>query len=831
MSSSLPGRRLRGAPLRHALLPLVYVAVATEASATGVEDPKASLVSPTTVRNADVEFDAGMLKLRGIDPKLADYFRQAPRFTVGRYAVSLRVNGTSMGQATARFDEQGALCVEPELLDAAGMLLPPSGDLAAQSTTPACANMTSIFPRANVELDPTKGEVSLLVPTDALRTQQHDVSGYARGGTAALLNYEITGLDSHWGSRTSRYGSANTEMGFNAGDWIVRSRQVATMNDGRYRSSILDTYAQRSFPERHAVLQMGELNVLNPALAGAQIIGAQLMSEQALAAQGSGGSVEGVAQSQSRIEVRQHGVLVYSTVVPAGPFALADIPRINRQANLDVTVIGSGGESQHFAVSPAMTGNLGPSTGYSLALGKTRNTGGIDAPWVMSAGWSGPVRRRLSLSGGVMLASGYQAIGVGLGSPLTTTTQLQLDVTGSQTSGDKVAGEQATLSLSQRLNEHWSFAFSSTRQSLGFRELLDTTRVGASNAIRSRYREQSSASVSWSSPGLGNLSGGFSRTVLFDGRATRRALASWGTRLGRASVSISAEWNLSHTRRTGNNSVYLNMTVPLGDNRRMAATMRRYAGESRHGTNFSDQVNEFASYRMGLEYRSGDHRRSMTTAVSILPRYFQLDAGYAHDPNSRSYSLALRGGLVLHDRGLTASPYAVRDTFGVLSVGKEAGIRVSTPGGPVWTDGRGYAVLPQLNPYGKSSIEIATDSLPRNVDVHNGAAVIQAGRGAVTKLDFGVRKTRRVLLRGRTVEGRDLPFGATVTDEQGEVVGVVQAAGEIFVPNALATPRLHVSGSDMPDCVLTMELGEQSVQGAYYESAAAVCRAVQERGG
>jgi outer membrane usher protein FimD/PapC len=815
--------------LRLALLPLTCAADVPAASAGGIKELNGPVVSPPPVRSADVEFDAGMLKLRGIDPKLADYFREAPRFTAGRHAVSLSVNGKSMGRASARFNEQGALCVDRGLVDAAEIRGPGGDDLLPEAPeAKTCIDMTAILPRATVQIDPAKGEVSMLVPTDALRSPQQDLSGYARGGTAALFNYEITGLDSRWGSRSSRYASANTEVGFNAGDWIVRSRQVATSTDGRHRTEVLDTYAQRSFAEHRAVLQLGELNIVNPALAGAQIAGVQLMSEQALATQGSGGVVEGVSQGQARVEVRQNGVLVYSTVVPAGPFALADIPRINRQSNLDVTVIGSGGESQQFIVTPAMTGTLAPSAGYSLAMGKTRNTSGIDAPWVMSAGWSGPVRRNLSLSSGAMLTSGYQAIGVGLGSALATKTQLQLDITGSQIVRDKVMGVQATLSLTQRLNEDWSFSVSNTRQSPGFRELLGSARIDAMNARRSRYRDQSSASLSWSHPGFGSLSAGFSRTLLLDGRATRRALASWGTHLWRASVSLSAEWNLSHTRRTGNNSVYLNATLPLGDNRRVGTTVRRYAGETRYGTNFSEQVNEFTSYRAGFEYRSGDHRRSLTTAVSYLPRYVQLDAGYARDPNSSSYSLALRGGLVLHDRGVTASPYAVRDTFGILSVGDTAGVRVSTPGGPVWTDARGYAVLPQLSAYGKSSIEVATESLPRDVDVHNGAAVIQAGRGAVTKLDFGVKKTRRVLVRAQSPDGSVLPFGATVTDEQGDVVGVVQGDGEIFVPNVLATPRLWVSGPNMPGCELALDLGEQRAHDAYYESATAVCRAAEE---
>lgn len=810
MSLPASSRRLRGAHLRLALLPLACVLDVPDACANDRDD---------------VEFDAGMLKLRGIDPKLADYFREAPRFTAGSHTVSLRVNDRSMGRASARFDDQGRLCVDNGLVEAAGVVVP-------RSSQEGCTDLTSLLPRAVVNLDPAKGELSLLVPTDALREATQDLSGYTRGGTAAMLNYDIIALDSRFGSRGSRYASANTEVGFNAGDWIIRSRQVATSSDGRHSTAVLDTYAQRPLEGQRAVLQLGELNVMNPALAGAQITGVQIMSEQALATQPRGAVIEGVAQSQARVEVRQDGMLVYSTVVPAGPFSLADIPRIDRHANLDVTVVGAGGEAQRFVVSPAMAAGNAPPAGYSLAAGRTRNTGGIGAPWVASAGWSGSARRGVTLSSGAMLASSWQSVGLGLGAPLSTGTQVQLDIAGSRASRDKATGAQATLTLSQRLGEAWSLAFSDTRQSLGFRQLLDTARNAGQGARRTRYRDQASVSLTWSKQGLGNLSGGYSRTVLFDGRATKRALASWGTNIGRASVSLSAEWNLSRARRAGNNSIYFNASIPLGDNRRMATTVRRYNGETRYGTNFSDSVNEFASYRAGFEYRSGDHRRSLTTAVSLLPRYFQLDAGYARDTRSSSTSLALRGGLVAHEHGLTASPYAVRDTFGVLSVGDAAGVRISTPGGPVWTDARGYAVLPQIGPYGKSRVEVATDSLQRNVDIQNGASEIHAARGAVTQLDFAVNRTRRLLVRGQSPDGRLLPFGASVTDEQGDVVGVMQGNGEIFVPNALATPRLRVSGPAMSACELDLSgaMGRQSDRGAYYESATVVCETTQEHG-
>lgn len=780
-----------------------------------------------------VEFDENMLKLRGIDPKLAAYFRDAPRFTAGRHLVSVSVNGKVSGRATARFDKAGHLCIDRDLLAIANVEAPDE-DLPAFSdgrSDVACVDLQSLYPRANVEVDSGKAAVSLLVPTDALLAGRQDRSEYARGGVAALFNYEIVGLNSRSRSGGTRYGSANTELGFNAGDWLVRSRQVSTVSDGIHHTDVLDSYVQRSFADDRAVLQAGQINLTNPVLSGAQVTGVQVMSEQALAGQGSAGVVEGIAQSPSHVEVRQDGVLVYSTVVPAGPFSLAQVNRINRSADLDVTVNGEGGESQHFVVTAAMAGPVAPTTGYAFAVGRTRNTGG-EAPWVASAGWSGVVRPGVSLSGGVMLATNYRAIGGGMGFQARPGSQLQLVVSGAQAQAQlrraRVQGIHASLTYSQRLSDRWSLGLAQTRQTPGFRQFLDNAPDVQAGAHRSRYRDQSSAGLSWSHPMVGSLSAGYARTRLFDRRATSRALASWGTRLGQASVSLSAEWQLGHERRARNNSLYLNISLPLGGSRRLSSALRRYGDGTRQSVTLNERVNDYASYRVGLEYQSADHQRGLSAGVSWLPRYVQLDSSYTQSPSSTSVSLGWRGGLVLHGHGVTASPYPVRDTFGVLSVDHTAGVRVTTPAGPVWTDARGYAVLPQLSAFTKARIDVATDSLPRHLDIHNGAAVVEPGRGAVTSLRFVVSRTRRVLLSAKTMDGHDLPAGASVTDEQGELVSLVQGSGQVFVPNALATSTLWVSAPGLPRCELIYELTEHVDPTVYYESATAICRVTQE---
>lgn len=64
----------------------------------------AVLLASADLARAAVHFDTDVLRARGINPALAQYFRDAPRFPPGVATVKLRVNGASRGTVRARFD-------------------------------------------------------------------------------------------------------------------------------------------------------------------------------------------------------------------------------------------------------------------------------------------------------------------------------------------------------------------------------------------------------------------------------------------------------------------------------------------------------------------------------------------------------------------------------------------------------------------------------------------------------------------------------------------------------------------------------------------------------
>jgi len=773
---------------------------------------------PADVRADTSGFDAQTLHQRGIDPQLASLLLAAPRFAAGRHTVNLRVNGQRRDRQEVNFDQQGNLCFDRALLDAANLVLP--------SDMPGCRDFIARYPQSLVEPDPATLTVSLVVPTDALRPAQQDISGYETGGVGGLLNYDLSGFYNRFGDDASRFGSANTEVGFNAGDWIVRSRQLQTWQDGLSRSTHLQAYAQRTFASHQAVLQTGQINLYNPVLSGAQITGVQVLTEQALQEQGQGALIQGIANSPAQVEVRQNGALIHSTVVPAGPFVLTDVRRLNTRSDVEVTVKESVGGERRFTVPAAMLGLGLPAPGYSLAAGRVRSFGDAegDNPWVVSAGWTGALHPQLTLGSGVLAASAYRSVGASLGwlPWLDSQVQLATQVSDAQ-ARDKVSGVQTDLSWSQRLGEQWSISAANSWRSIGYRELEESAYERDDSPHNSRYRDQQSLNLGWSHPLLGAFSAGASRSANYSGDSSSRALASWGTSLGAVSVSASAEWQMGGSQQQ-DNAIYLTLSVPLGENRRLRSWVRNSGGENRTGLGMTEQIDDQLSYRVSAEHDSHDHQVETTLGISALPRYSQLDLSYSRsDAERSSYQGGARGAVVLHGDGVTFSPYPVRDTFALVSVGEISGVKLSTPSGPVWTDWQGQAVVPQVAAYGRSPVEVQTRSLPRNADINNGLAMISAGRGAVDRVKFGVGLTRRVLLTVSTDHGAALPAGASVSSASGEFITLVQEGSQVFVPNVLDQPALWITTPQGRRCELRYELAHAADPSVYFETVPARC--------
>ncbi|WP_256562536.1 MULTISPECIES: fimbria/pilus outer membrane usher protein [unclassified Pseudomonas] len=774
------------------------------------------------------EFDRAVLEARGISPAIAEHFRGAARFPAGPSRVSVSVNGVPSGQVLATFDQEGQLCLDAELLDQARLIVLP--DLSRRADSRHCLPVAEGLPGSTVELDPGQQQVRLRVPTDRLLGSAAVQRNWATGGRAGLLNYDALVMNSTAFGQSSQYRGLGTELGFNAGDWVVRSRQNYTSFQGVERFETLYTQASRTWEAYGANVQLGQLNLQSSLFAGEPFLGVQLVPETALVQpddQGSGGEpqVQGLAYSSARVEVRQSGVVIHTVLVPPGPFTLRDLPLLSHRLDLEVSVFEEGGEQREFRVPAANLRpvSLGAPLGYGLAAGKVRRLAGDerDAPSFFALGkdwqWTAATRANTGLMG----AGGYQSLGLGIEQALARNTRLSVQQLSSRTEHAGQGSERQAM-LSTVLGPAVFVSLTAGQRSQGFRHLADLDLESMSDDLIRRAERQWGASLSHADAQWGSSTATFTRYATKAGQARTRLGLSWSRRFSDATLGLSVQHDSQEDARgTG---VYASLSLPLGRNRSLSVYGRHDGSRGlRTGGRYTEQISETLGYSLSAD-RLDDGQTDVHGRLSALPRYTSLDVGYSRrGDGASSHDLTLRGGLAVHEAGVTPSPYPLRDTFGLLKAGDGAGIKISTPPGPVWTDAGGRAVAASLPAYQTSRIELDTVSLPRNVDVLNGYQQVEAGRGAVPRFDFSVGVVRRLMLMVRTAAGEPVPKGVLVYDQHNAYLTTVVDAGLVYLADAPSVVRLQVMLADRP-CHLELDTTALGETHTAYDTVEVVCQ-------
>lgn len=761
-----------------------------------------------------VEFDLGALANYGLDSKVAEWYSRGARFTPGPQRVTLFVNGINRGSHEVTFTPQGELQVDAALLKNAGLRVQQGPHDSLQS----------LWPQAEIALEPDSQIVRLVVPSDALDPEADRDDNWQQNGSAGLINYAAQYMGSAGRGAGTRYYQLNSEAGFNAGNWIVRSRQNFSQMNGRDQFLHQGAYAQRTLQNQKKVLQLGQISLFNSLFGSGTVLGFQLTPEDALLNnEGGAGIVSGIASSQSVVEVRQSGAPIYSTVVPAGPFSLTGLRLLNNSSDLDVTVTGSDGETQQFIVPAAsfIRNALNIVPGTSFGMGKVEQQGSGEAPLIATAatGWNLTPYHTLNL--GLMTSQPYIAGGASLNSQFKDGTLMSLTARLAQDKRHAAQGGRVEALVSRNLSERLSASANLSQQTQGYSELSDALQTAARDS-QSNNQRQYGGSLGWSQRSLGSLSLSWSRSQSFNGERSDSAGLGWSKQLGNFYLGANAQQ--SSSARYGSEQRFF-LTLSGNFNQRSFSSYVNSGNNStRNGVRYSERYDRDRGWSLSADRENRSGSTSVTGNVDMLTSVSQLSGNLSRSNNGNSsWSGRASGGVALHGGGVTLTPYSIGDTFAIARVGEESGIRLDTPGGPTWTDGRGYAVISSVPGFRSGTIQIDTRSLAKNIDVGNGVIESRAARGSVSRYDFGVIRTRRALLSVREQNGAPLPSGAAVFNTQGEFVTVIGNKGELFLSQAEPNMQLDVERSDNSYCRVSVTLPERAEADTLYEESEAVC--------
>ncbi|WP_395480150.1 fimbria/pilus outer membrane usher protein [Candidatus Curculioniphilus buchneri] len=775
--------------------------------------------------NCDVTFDVALMSERGIDPKVGNFFRHKSQFFPGETTVILSVNGKTYGRVKVRFDEEGQLCFDENFRTFFASVYPNKF-----SKKNSSSDLKHTWSKTKILLNPSMGSIDLILPFQEISEKTINENYWKHGGSAGILNYDMQYMHSLGRAAEQQFTHFSSEVGFNIHGWIFRSRQALIQLNKQSKISHQAAYVQRSITNAKTILQVGQIHLSNLLFGSEQILGLQIFPESTLKTYRSGaGFVEGIVDSFSILEVRQLGVLIYRGVVPGGQFKLKGLFLLNRHTDLIITIIDNIGKHRQFTVPASQflsSGNNEVISNYYFGIGlpKIQNDtfsllGSMAVSWTFSP--------HFILNAGMLSASSYRAGAFSIHVRPFNKNSLKFHGKLAQNFNLRHKGMMLSTVLNNNLAKRLTANFSATYKTAGYYELYDFYKKDV-QSICKRSRNQFNAGLHFLNK-LGNLFFSWTYTPAFSIENVENCWrGGWTHQMYQTFINISLE-HIKQKASMSYNRLYISLNIPLGYGRNLDGYLSSSQRNSKVNFCYKNRMNQNRVLSVFAEQNFSHNLNTVAGSIDYITCISQINTTACFKKYSKYHhrvysSLWASGGVVVHSNGITLSPYRISDTFGIAHVDDQAGVKINTPSGSVRTDWRGYAVLPSLNSYSHSNVQVNTRSLNRNIDVGNAFQEVKVARGAVEKINFDVIHNRQVLMNIVDIYGQPLPYGAGIFDVQGQFITVIDQQGRAFIPNAVPNMLLEVQhvGKTLCQCRLTLPTSVISVD--LYQRINAVCQ-------
>ncbi|KPY98045.1 fimbria/pilus outer membrane usher protein [Pseudomonas syringae] len=767
----------------------------------------------------------------------------------GTYRVDIYVNRKLSGRRDIRFLKNplsGLIepCLSLEMLQSFGLDLSrlPSGEVSAQ----ACFDLPARVEFARVDYQPGALRLTISVPQAVM---SRGARGYVspelwdQGETAGFINYNVNGSRRrNKGLETDQY-YVGLRNGLNVGAWRLRNESSLVGGSDRpwrYRSN--RTFAQRDIITLKSQFTLGETFTDSQVFDSVRFRGAALASDDGMLSDSERAYapvIRGIAETNATVEVRQNGFLLYSGSVSPGPFEIADIYPSGSNGDLSVSVIEADGRVRTFTQAYASLPIMVPagSLRYSLAGGQVDNNDDQQAsPAFASAALIYGLSERITGFAGAQLAEDYQAANIGTGVN-TGLGAVSMDLTRSVSKVDRQArsGQSLrvryanTLDVTDTTLAVAGYRYSTEQYRTLNQHVSDSgaqRRVLSSGLARDRLELSITQIVPGQSASL-SLTASEQRYWNLPGK-TRQLYLSYNAAWHSLNYSLSMERNEDFGRSgdpSTDNRIALSVTLPLGSSpgssRLSFNAVRDSRGEYNAQAGLNGQVlgdrDTFYSVQAGRDSTSGSFGAGKVSTSTAFGRF---EAGYSQGQDYDAFSLSAAGSLVAHAGGVNLGQ-ALGETFALVQVPDVGGARLKSFSN-VETAGNGYAVLPYAQAYRTNWVSLDTRQLGADVDLENAITQIVPRRGAIPVVRFKANVGRRVQFELVRTDGSKVPLGASVEDEQGRALAVVDPGSQALVLSEQDAGSLWVRWSDQR-CQATFSLPPRDPSRAY-ERIRVICR-------
>nr|WP_318381160.1 fimbria/pilus outer membrane usher protein [uncultured Enterobacter sp.] len=787
--------------------------------------------------------------LDGVDngqatPDLSIFEKQNTQ-TEGKYYVDILLNRKKVDSKDVNFSyavnsvdrHQLVPCLSVDDLKRYGVTTEQFPKLAENSQ---CADLQAI-PDAKFDFDFSHQQLNLSIPQAAMAQNPRgyvEPQAWDNGINALLLNYTFSGSNSrqdNTGSdkQTSSDYYLNMQPGVNLGAWRLRNYSTWNYSSQNKQQkanwSSVYTYVQRNIVALKSQLTLGESSSPSEVFDSINFSGAQLESDDSMqpdSMQGYAPTIHGIARTNAQVIVKQDDYTIYQTYVSAGAFEINDMYPSGSNGDFHVTVKESDGSEQNFIVPYASLAIMQREGHYkySFTAGEYRPyDDAVDHSAFAQATLIYGLPYEMTLYGGTQIAGDkYHSLALGMGKNLQYLGAFSFDVTRSDAYIPERQQRETGQSYRFRYSKNFvetgtNFTFASyryaTQNFYTLDDALDRYRsdeLSAEDNDRQRNRFDVTLNQDLSDD-FGSVYATYMQENYWNSKNTSRSV-SLGYNNSWKGISYSLSYAYSRNNYAEENNAEENnaesyeekdqvfslyVSIPLDG--WLKNSRAGYSLNSSKQGNTTQQVNlagtalEQRNLNWSLQENYTDHGvgNSGNLNLNYAGAKGETTVGYSYDSSQKRVNYGHRGGVIIHEDGVTFGQ-ALGTTSVLIKAPGAEGVNATSQSG-VQTDSRGYAIVPYATPYREYAVGLDTQSLKDNTDLVKARQTVIPTRGAIARADFDVKVGYRTLFTLQHTGGEAIPFGATASLEgSNESMGIVADNGQVYLSGVPLTGRIQV---------------------------------------
>ncbi|MCH5359836.1 fimbrial biogenesis outer membrane usher protein [Escherichia fergusonii] len=793
----------------------------------------------------DIQFDSRFLELKG-DTKIdLKRFSSQGYVEPGKYSLQVEVNKQPLtGEydiywyATENDANKTYACLSPELVAQLGF----KEDIANNLQWVQDGKCLKPGQLDGLEMRADLSQSALLITLPQAYLEYSDVdwdppSRWDDGISGLIADYSINAQTRHEenGGDDSNDISGNGTVGVNLGPWRLRADwqsdyQHTRSNDEESQDSTERNwdwsryYAWRALPSLKAKLALGEDYLDSDIFDGFNYIGGSISTDDQMLPpnlRGYAPDISGVAHTAAKVTISQAGRVIYETQVPAGPFRIQDLADFS-SGTLHVRIEEANGQVQEYDISTASMPFLTRpgQVRYKVMMGRPQEwghhvQGGFfsagEASWGIANGWS--------LYGGALGDENYQSAALGIGRDLSIFGAMAFDITHSHTRlDDSTAYGKSTLNGNSfrvsyskdfdELNSRVTFAgyrFSEENY-MTMSEYLDANDSAMVRSGNDKEMYTATYNQNFRDAGV-SVYLNYTRHTYWDRDEQTNynvMLSHYFNMGGIRNMSISLTGYRYEYDNSADKGVYISLSMPWSDSSVVSYNGNYGSGSDSSQVGYFSRIDDASHYQINVG-NSENH--------SSVDGYYSRDGSMAHVDLNANYhqgqytsaGLSLQGGATLTAHG--GALHRTQNMGGtrlLIDADGVADVPVEGNSAAIYTNMFGKAVVADVNNYYRNQATIDLTKLPENAEATQSVVQATLTEGAIGYRQFAVISGQKAMAVLRMSDGSYPPFGAEVSNEHDQQVGLVDDDGNVYLAGVKAGEHMRVSWNGEPHCEISL---------------------------